>query len=150
QVNVQLIDAESGAHVWADRFDTDRANLTKAQNDITSQLAYTLHLELIEAAGRQVEQETSPDARDLVMRGWAWFFRPVSLANLQEALRAFERTLGLNPESVDAMVGIASVLLTKRAAGFTEDPEEETARADELLTVALERNGNHPRALMML
>jgi adenylate cyclase len=105
QVNVQLIDAETGAHVWADRLDTDRANLAKAQRDITDRLGWTLHLELVEAAGRQIEQETNPDARDLVMRGWAWFFRPVSMANLEEALRAFEQALELNPGSVDARVG---------------------------------------------
>ena len=36
QVNVQLIDAESGAHIWADRFKTDRTNLAKAQSEITA------------------------------------------------------------------------------------------------------------------
>jgi adenylate cyclase len=150
QVNVQLIDAETGAHVWADRLDTDRANLAKAQRDITDRLGWTLHLELVEAAGRQIEQETNPDARDLVMRGWAWFFRPVSMANLEEALRAFEQALELNPGSVDARVGIASVLLTKRAAGFTKAAQQETDRAAELLTDALERDGNHARALTMM
>src|ERR1700736_4481495 len=57
QVNVQLIDAENGAHVWADRFDTDRANLTKAQDEITGRLARTLDHQLVEAVGRQIEQE---------------------------------------------------------------------------------------------
>ncbi len=58
QVNVQLIDAETGAHLWADRFDTDRTNLAKAQNEITGRLARTLHLELMEAVGRQIERES--------------------------------------------------------------------------------------------
>lgn len=39
RVNVQLIDAETGAHLWADRFDTDRANLSAAQDEITGRLA---------------------------------------------------------------------------------------------------------------
>ena len=43
RVNVQLIDAESGAHLWADRFDTDRADLAKAQDAITGRLARTLN-----------------------------------------------------------------------------------------------------------
>ena len=50
QVNVQLIDAESGAHVWADRFETDRRNLVEAQSEITGRLARTLNLELMGAA----------------------------------------------------------------------------------------------------
>jgi TolB-like protein len=45
RVNVQLIDAESGAHLWADRFDTNRADLDQAQDEITSRLAHTLNRE---------------------------------------------------------------------------------------------------------
>ena len=47
RINVQLIDAENGAHLWADRFDTDRTNLPKAQNEIIGRLAAALHLQLI-------------------------------------------------------------------------------------------------------
>ena len=42
RVNAQLIDAESGAHLWADQFDTNRANLAKTQSEITGRLAWTL------------------------------------------------------------------------------------------------------------
>jgi TolB-like protein len=72
RVNVQLIDAKTGAHIWADRFETDRANLTEAQDAITGRLAQTLGLELIEAVGRSIEREdmVGSDARDLVMLGW--------------------------------------------------------------------------------
>src|SRR5271167_3498615 len=72
QINVQLIDAESGAHIWADRLDTDRANLPKAQSEITSRLARSLHRELLEAVSRQIDQQkpVNLEARDLIMRGW--------------------------------------------------------------------------------
>jgi TolB-like protein len=68
-INVQLIDAETGAHVWADRFDTSRANLAEAQSEITGSLARTLNAELVRDIGRRIEQEKAinPDARDLVM-----------------------------------------------------------------------------------
>jgi TolB-like protein len=74
RVNAQLIDAESGAHLWADQFDTDRANLVEAQSEITGRLASTLNVELLRDASRRIEQEkkVDPDARDLVMRGWVW------------------------------------------------------------------------------
>jgi TolB-like protein len=45
RVNVQLIDADTGTQAWADRFDTDRANLAAAQNTITGRLARTLNLQ---------------------------------------------------------------------------------------------------------
>ena len=69
QINAQLIDAETGAHVWADRFDTDLTNLAMAQSEIIGRLAQTLKLALLESAGRQIAEENHPDARDLIMRG---------------------------------------------------------------------------------
>ena len=80
RVNVQLIDAETGSHLWADRFDTNRADLDQAQDEITSRLAHALSCELVVAAFSQIERRAkiSPDARDLVMRGWAWWHRPTT------------------------------------------------------------------------
>ena len=65
RVNVQLIDAENGAYLWADRFETDRRNLPDAQSEVTGRLTRTLYLELIKDAGRRIEQEraVAPDAR---------------------------------------------------------------------------------------
>ena len=71
QVNVQLIDAESAGHLWADRFETDWRSLAEAQEEITDRLARTLSLKLDEDVARRIEQETTtdPDAQDLVMLG---------------------------------------------------------------------------------
>jgi adenylate cyclase len=144
QVNVQLIDTESGAHVWADRFETDRRNLIQAQSEITGRLARTLNLELVQDVGRRIEQERAidPDARDLVMRGWALYQRPLSEANRREALQAFERAQAIDPNSVDAEIGIAAVLTVNLANGTTETPKEDEARAEKLLADALQRDPN--------
>ena len=146
QVNVQLIDAETGAHAWADRFDTDRTNLATAQRDITARLAHTLDLELAVAAGRQIEQEkpVNLDARDLVMRGWAGWYKPETEAQLQEDLRLFEQALELDPHSADAGVGIATVLIERVIAGWSKSREQDLARADQLLNEALERDRRSP------
>ena len=148
QANVQLIDGETGAHVWADRFETDRRNLAEAQSQITGRLAQTLHLELVQDAARRIEQERSvdPDARDLVMRGWAWWYRPYSVANRQEAQRAFERALEIDQRSVDARIGIALVLAGRLADGFSSSVHEDEERAEKLLREALERDANRSMA----
>src|SRR5712691_6349705 len=144
QVSVQLIDTESGAHVWADRFETDRRNLVEAQSEITGRLARTLNLELVQAVGRRIEQERAvdPDARDLVMRGWALYQRPLSELNRREALLAFERAQAIDPNSIDAEIGIAAVLAVNLANGTTETPKEDEARAEQLLAHALQRDPN--------
>jgi adenylate cyclase len=144
QMNAQLIDAESGAHVWANRFDTNRTDLAEAQSEITGRLARTLNLELERDAGRRIEQEKAvdPDARDLVMRGWALWHRPYSTASSQEAQRTFERALEIDPGSVDAMIGIATILVINVADGLSSSSQQDLARAGQLLAEALERDAH--------
>jgi TolB-like protein/Tfp pilus assembly protein PilF len=142
QVNVQLIDAESGAHIWADRYETDRRNLAETQATITGRLARTLNLELIKDAGRRIEQEraVAPDARDLIMRGWALWYRPRSLESVQEAQRAFEQALEIDPRSIDARIGLAKMLLARVNQGWSSSFQQDLARAEQLLLEALERD----------
>ena len=144
QVNVQLIDAASGAHVWADRFEADRSNLAKAQGEITGRLARTLNLELVQAVGRKIEQEgtVNPDAQDLIMRGWALYQRTPAASSRDDAKRAFERALQIDPNSCDARLGIAAVLVVSLANGLSEQPPADEAHADELLAELLTRDPN--------
>jgi adenylate cyclase len=148
RVNVQLVDAETGSHLWADRFETDHTNLAEAQNEITGRLARSLNLELAEALGRRVEQERAvdPDARDLVMRGWAWWYRPISEANRQQALQAFARALEIDPHSVEARIGAATILVSNIADGWSSSVQQDRARAEQFLLGALERDPNRSMA----
>ena len=152
RVDVQLIDAESGAHVWADRFETDRQNLADAQREIVGRLAQTLNLELVGDIGRRIEREQAvdPDARDLVMRGWSLYHRLRSVASTQEARRAFERALELDPHSVDARIGIANVLLVNLVGNFAPRShgsfEQDSVRTELLLLEAIESDPNNATA----
>jgi TolB-like protein/class 3 adenylate cyclase/Tfp pilus assembly protein PilF len=148
QVNVQLIDAETGAHLWADRFNTDRQDLAEAQSEITGRLARSLNLELVRNVGHRIEQEeeVSPDARDLVMRGWAQWYRPLSKENRQEAQRTFEQALALDPRSVDARIGLAIVLTSLTAAAGGWKSKQDEAQVEQLLLEALGRDSNSSMA----
>jgi len=67
RINTQLIDSATGAHLWAERFDSTARDLLAVQNEITSRIAHTLHLELVGAeAARPIED---PDATDYILRG---------------------------------------------------------------------------------
>ena len=147
QVNVQLIDTESGAHLWADRFDTDRRDLANAQDEITFRLARMLNVKLVAAEATRSEQRKAldPDARDFVMRGWGWIYRPTSPTTLKEARQAFERALEIDPRSNDARIGLAKALLaavTDAAGSASQD----VPRAEQLLVEAIERDPNSSQA----
>ena len=111
-VNAQLISAETGAHVWADRFDGDRSKLGELQVEFVSRLANSLGVELVKAEALRAmrERPNNPDAVDLSMRGWAEAFRPYSKSSNNAAIGLFERALALDPHLVPAMVGLAQSL----------------------------------------
>src|SRR5262249_27229697 len=69
RITAQLIDADSGAHLWAERFDRDTADLFALQDEVTSRIAIALNVELVgAAAGKPTEH---PDALDYILRGRA-------------------------------------------------------------------------------
>ena len=72
RVNVQLIDAESGNHLWAERFDKPVADLFNMQDEIVSRLANTLNTQLITAEARRAEYAPHPSSMDLYFQGAAW------------------------------------------------------------------------------
>ena len=148
QVNVQLIDAQSGAQHWADRLESDRADLVKGQKEITGRLARTLNLELTEAVHRRAEQAgvVDIDAQDFLLRGWALYYRPASASVRQAALQAFERALELDPESIDGRIGIGTVLADDLVLSFSNSRDQDIARADQVLSEALERALNRSMA----
>ena len=71
RVNVQLIDAETGNHLWAERFDKPVADLFDMQDEIVSRLANTLNAQLIAAEARRAERSMHPDSMDLYFQGKA-------------------------------------------------------------------------------
>ena len=158
RMNAQLIDAESGAHLWADRFDTNLANLAEAQSEITGRLAWTLNVALLSDAGRRIEHENAidPDARDLVMRGWARWYGPQSPKAAEEAQKAFERALEIDPRSSDARIGIARILTVRLAnvwtsSSFQQDAtQQDVGRAERLLFEAIESDPNQPMAYAIM
>ena len=88
RVNAQLIDAESGAHLWADRFEEDVSDLFKLQDQVVARLANSLGYELVKAEAEAGARSKNPDAIDLAMRGQA-FVNTTVTKDKHEAARAF-------------------------------------------------------------
>jgi TolB-like protein len=106
--NAQLLDAESGAHIWAERFDKPRADLFDMQDEVTSRLARMVGVRLVACESRRAEQGAGHgDAIDLAMRGRAVLNEDVSLEAAHRARRFFEEALCLNESNIPALLGLA-------------------------------------------
>jgi TolB-like protein len=112
RVNVQLIDAETGNHLWAERFDKPVIDLFDVQDEIVSSLANTLDAQLMAAEARRAERTQSPDAMDLYFQGKACMNRGISPEYTAQARGFFERALALDPGNIEALVGVAIVDVT--------------------------------------
>jgi tetratricopeptide (TPR) repeat protein len=108
RVNAQLIDAETGAHLWADRFEEDVTDLFKLQDQVVARLTNTLGIELIKAEAARGARTANPDAVDLHMRGWAVVRTPPQSMEKAAAARAlFQQALKIDPNDADALAGDA-------------------------------------------
>jgi adenylate cyclase len=119
RVNAQLIDAETGAHLWADRFEEDVADLFKLQDQVVARLANSLGHALIEAEAKKGALSKNPDAIDLAMRGWAIFYQqPPTKETYDEALTLFEQALKNDPNYAEALTGGAVTSLNQYLYGW--------------------------------
>jgi adenylate cyclase len=139
RVNAQLIDAESGAHLWADRFDEDVADLFKLQDEVVARLARTLQVELVNAEAQRSlhDRPRNPDAIDLTMRGSALLNQPLTKANRFDARDLFEQALALDPTNADALAGAAFVDSSDYVLGLSEQSVDMYARAMQQANQAL-------------
>src|SRR5205823_4357305 len=103
RVNVQLIDAEAGNHLWAERFEKPVADLFDMQDEIVSRLANTLNAQFVEAEARRAQRALHPDATDLFFQGRAWVNKGISPEYLAQARDFYQRALALDPGNLDAL-----------------------------------------------
>ena len=123
RVNAQLIDAESGAHVWADRFEDDVVDLFKLQDEVVVRLARALQVELVNAEAQRSlhDRPQNPDAIDLTMRGSALLNQSFTKANRQEALTySSRRWFSIQPTPTLSGAPLSSIRRTMPAVGLTK------------------------------
>jgi TolB-like protein/cytochrome c-type biogenesis protein CcmH/NrfG len=137
RVTVQLIDAETAAHLWADRFDRDLSDILDLQDAIALELASVLDVTLVKAESHRSERSSHPDAVDLTMRARAIFNLGASLENSTAAARLYEQALRVAPDELQALTGLAVALAGKVANRWSDAPEEDLSRAETLAARAL-------------
>jgi TolB-like protein len=130
RISARLIDATSGAHVWADHFDRDAADILAVQDDIARAIATTLGYR-VEAAGRERALRLSPEALsayDLVQRSEALFMHFTRQDNA-EARRLAERAVALDPKSALAHAQLGWTHCLDYISSWVEDRDASLASA---------------------
>jgi adenylate cyclase len=147
RVNAQLIDAETDAHLWADRFDRDTGDLFALQNEITSRIAVALNAEVLAAEVARAT-EKNPDALDYILQGRAALAQPPGLDSYGEAINSFEHALALDPQSIEAKGWLANALVGRVLDLHPSSSWSDLKRADTLASQALAASpGSRPAHL---
>jgi TolB-like protein/class 3 adenylate cyclase len=150
RVNVQLIGAETGNHLWAERFDKPLADLFDMQDEIVARLAGSLNAQLVAAEARRAEQAPNPDSMDLYFQGLAWFNKGSTPDIMTRARSFFERAVSVDPDNIDAAIGAAAAEARVAASSFVADPTAAFASAEAILTKALSSLPDNPLGHMWL
>lgn len=150
RVNVQLINAETGTHLWADRFDKPVSDLFDMQDEIVSQLANTLTAKLIAVEARLAERSMHPDATDLTFQGKACLYKATTAKQLIQARGFFERALAIDPRSVGALLGMAASDFRMASSLLAKDRVACFSAAETKVIEALSIAPDHSSAHMML
>ena len=140
RVNAQLIDADSGARVWAEQFDIARADLLQMQDEIVNHLARAMFYQLpeVEAARLKRTPAANPDAEDLALQCQAAEQKAGYLGKEAEAgFRLCEQALAIDPNNALALSFMAVKFAFPVMFGLSADPKADLKRGDELNAQAL-------------
>ncbi|HKN27945.1 MAG TPA: tetratricopeptide repeat protein [Roseiarcus sp.] len=143
RVNAQLIDAESGGQLWAERFEKPVADLFDMQDEIVASLGSQLGTELAANEARRAERAPNPDSMDLYFQGMAWFNKGWNPENVAQARAFFERALALNPGNLDALLAAAFGDVQVATNYATDDQAALLAAAEARVTKALSQSPNN-------
>jgi adenylate cyclase len=151
RINTQLIDATTGHHLWAERYDRDLKDLFAVQDEIVQTIVATLAVRIdAEERRRVMRKDTeSLEAYDYVLRGWEYFSRTTRSANTQ-ARQMFEKAIELDPRYATAYVGLGRTHLALFQFGWTEFPARALQRTHYLAQKALSLEESNASAHALL
>ncbi len=167
RVNAQLIDAETGAHLWAERFDRSAEDLFSFQNEVTGQIARTLHLQLKEAESQRATRGRPEhlEAIDYARKAWAELWnKPPARETNDQAFAYLDKALALDPQVPEIWTNLsyahtraavarwstsrpASLQLARAAGERAVTLEPRSADAHYVLGFAIRAQGDIDRAL---
>ena len=147
RVTAQLIQADTGHHILAERYDRDLTDLFELQDEITHAIAGAIEPELLKFERERIAErpQHSEDAYEFYQHGMWHHYRHTKADNL-DAQAFFRRALAVDPDYPQAMAAAAIAVLNAVNLGWAEDREKNHADAYELAQRAVALDGRYPNA----
>jgi TolB-like protein/class 3 adenylate cyclase len=148
RITGQLIDAATGVHLWADRFEGPLQDILELQDQLTAGVVGGIVPELEGAEFRRVLRKppANLDAYDLFLRGAARL-HVLTRDNYRELLGYFYRAIELDPSFAPTYALASNLFILRKSQGWLEDPEREIAEGMSLAHRAVEFAHGDPMAL---
>jgi adenylate cyclase len=139
RIDARLIDIQTMKTLWSDRFDVNRADILRTQDEIVTRLASTLHGELVQAESRRSIGATTSnlDAEDLAMQCEAATYRLGGETGAPD-FELCEKALAIDPRNVRALIQLAAYYSQRVSRVQSPDPAGDLERANTLVARALE------------
>jgi adenylate cyclase len=147
RITAQLIDAVTGSHLWAERYDRELTDIFELQDEITNEVVTTLHVRLAEGEQVRVRRRQTQDvaAWECYVRGQTHMRRFNRLDN-DQARELFQRALDLDPRFGTAWCHLGWVLYNDARFGWCESPSETMEQAATTVEHGLSLDGDQPDA----
>jgi TolB-like protein/Tfp pilus assembly protein PilF len=144
RVNAQLIDAQTGSHLWAEAFDREGGDLFAVHDEIASRIANTAWFQLFEIEAKRAERRgTSQDVTDYLIRGVAAWHKGYNKDTYRAVAELYEKAVQLDGRDPRALTGLADALMSAVGDSLSDTPEDDLQRATELVSSALAIDPNY-------
>ena len=138
RVTVQLIEAESGKHVWAERFERAAADLVDVQDEITNAIVTRLEPELTRAEFELIRRRPPSD-----LGAWNYYVQASSVLSMKgwhertfaEGAELYRKSIALDPDFAPAHAALSLLLAIGHLIGHVSEPDEALAEADRALAL---------------
>lgn len=145
RISVQLVDATSGKHIWAERYDLELPDVFAIQDEIAERVAGAIEPELLKTEGAQAAARHTGNitAWDLVRRG-TWHFHQVTRENHLKARELFRQACKLDPELPEAHLWLGRVSAGVVPYGWSDDPVADLQEGMEAALKAIQLDERNP------
>lgn len=151
RITAQLIEAETGHHLWADRYDRDLRDLFELQDEIVAQVVGVIEPGMMRSETQRSRGKSAEriGAWDLVFRGM-WHFHQITREHHREARELFRRAIVVDPSLAEGYIWLVRCIDGTMFFGWSDDRETDLAEQTAALRMAMRLAETDPYALFAL